>query len=234
MNKTNVMILVLTFFLAVLSTVWYKKTVTLHNRLRNVEYTTVVMYSKLENIYNTPGPLKQKREQDIFKVLAIASNYNLAMTEDIAEAVVNASYRYKNLDINLICAVITHESAHTWDPNIVSPVGAIGLMQVMPTTGAAMAGELPEIDFDNIKETLRDPIKNITIGCHYLSKLIDRYDHIYAALAAYNGPHNRAWRFQKALLGKELDPHQYLLYETIRYIPAVMTLYENFVSFHIS
>ena len=45
------------------------------------------------------------------------------------------SVKYPNLDVNLICATITHESARTWEPEVVSKAGAMGLMQIMPATG---------------------------------------------------------------------------------------------------
>jgi len=35
-----------------------------------------------------------------------------------------------------LCALITHESARTWDPEIISPAGAVGLMQILPSTAS--------------------------------------------------------------------------------------------------
>ena len=32
--------------------------------------------------------------------------------------------KYENLNVDLICATITHESARTWDPKVVSPLYA--------------------------------------------------------------------------------------------------------------
>jgi soluble lytic murein transglycosylase-like protein len=69
----------------------------------------------------------------------------------------------------------------------VSPVGAIGLMQVMPETGEELASRL------GIRwlgpQTLFEPTTNIRLGVAYLRELSDRYGSLSTALAAYNwGP----------------------------------------------
>ena len=70
----------------------------------------------------------------------------------------------------------------------VSPVGAIGLMQVMPETGEELAARLG-IHWVG-PQTLFDPTVNVRLGVAYLRELSDRYDgNLPTALAAYNwGP----------------------------------------------
>lgn len=97
----------------------------------------------------------------------------------------------RSLDPDLIGAVIYAESRY--NPNAVSPRGALGLMQIMPETGAWIARQLrlPEpADRD-----LLDVGLNIRFGAWYLRHLLDRFDDLEAALAAYNaGPSNvQAW-----------------------------------------
>jgi soluble lytic murein transglycosylase len=94
------------------------------------------------------------------------------------------SKKYPNLDIDFISATITHESAKTWNPNVISKVGARGLMQVMPATGAFLAAE-EGINWTSTRDVLHDPIYNIRLGCRYLSQLVSAYEH-KGGLAAYN------------------------------------------------
>ena len=77
----------------------------------------------------------------------------------------------------LVKAVIKAESG--FDPNAVSPVGAIGLMQVMPETARRVGIHDPY-----------DPQSNIRAGVRYLKQLLDQFeDDESLALAAYNsGP----------------------------------------------
>ena len=62
--------------------------------------------------------------------------------------------------------------------------GAIGLMQLMPTTASAMAEEMGLIDF--VVNDLYSPETNIMIGCHYLSYLFNKFDTKEEVLFAYN------------------------------------------------
>jgi soluble lytic murein transglycosylase-like protein len=86
-----------------------------------------------------------------------------------------------DLDADLLHAVIQSESG--FDPRAESPVGAQGLMQLMP----ALQKELGVAD-------PFDPRENIMAGAHYLKKLLVSHDgNIDLALASYNaGPGNVA------------------------------------------
>ncbi|WP_024650152.1 transglycosylase SLT domain-containing protein [Pseudomonas syringae] len=83
----------------------------------------------------------------------------------------------KKQDLNplLVQAMIKQESR--FDPNIVSPKGASGLMQLMPGTAA-------EYNVDPF-----DPEQNINGGTQYFAMLLSKYKRVDYALAAYNaGP----------------------------------------------
>ncbi|MHC4780209.1 MAG: lytic transglycosylase domain-containing protein [Planctomycetota bacterium] len=99
--------------------------------------------------------------------------------------------REHGLDPDLVEAVILCESSGR--ASAVSRAGAMGLMQVMPGTAAAVCQELglPSPS----RSDLLDPEINIRIGTYYLSKMIRIFDDIHLALAAYNaGPTNvRRW-----------------------------------------
>jgi len=64
---------------------------------------------------------------------------------------------------------------------------ALGLMQILPRTGRALAEEagLPWWG----PETLFDPVTNVRLGVRYLEQLVARFGDVPTALAAYNaGP----------------------------------------------
>ena len=93
--------------------------------------------------------------------------------------------RIHDLEPSLVVAVIEVESAgyHL----AVSEVGAMGLMQLLPSTGKELAGQMG-IEWKG-PDTLFDPIINVRLGTAYLSQLTSRYGNVNTALAAYNwGP----------------------------------------------
>lgn len=105
---------------------------------------------------------------------------------------VEAAAARHHLDPNLLFAVMRVESIY--QRRVVSYAGAIGLMQIMPRTGALIADRLGHEDFTT--EKLLDPALNLDFAAWYLASLIDRFDgNIALAVAAYNGgPHNvRRW-----------------------------------------
>jgi soluble lytic murein transglycosylase-like protein len=105
-------------------------------------------------------------------------------TDALARAIFEESRRYE-LDPHLVLAVMHVESR--FNAFALSPVGAMGLMQVMPATGEEMAAELG-IEWHGA-QTLFDPMLNLRLGVAYLKQLESRYGNIATALAAYNwGP----------------------------------------------
>ncbi|AKT38452.1 transglycosylase SLT domain-containing protein [Chondromyces crocatus] len=85
----------------------------------------------------------------------------------------------------LIYALMRQESA--FDPVVVSPVSAVGLMQLMPTTAARAASEM-ELPFE--PRSLERPEINLRLGTYYIAKLLRMFDgSLPLAAAAYNaGP----------------------------------------------
>lgn len=80
----------------------------------------------------------------------------------------------------LVKGVIETESA--WNPAAVSPVGAVGLMQVMPATARGLGWDQ--------STPLNDPLTNVTLGTRYLRQMLSIFGGDWAkAAAAYNhGP----------------------------------------------
>ena len=83
----------------------------------------------------------------------------------------------------LVYAVIRTESS--FDSGAVSPVGAVGLMQLMPSTFEWLTDDML---FEHLESgMLYDPETNIKYGTYCLSYLYDRYGDWDLVLAAYNG-----------------------------------------------
>jgi len=104
--------------------------------------------------------------------------------EALSHTIVEEARRHE-LPVDLVLAVMHVESRfHAF---AVSPVGALGLMQILPATGRELASQqgLPWSG----PQTLFDPEANVRLGIAYLRWLKSRYGHIDVALAAYNwGP----------------------------------------------
>ena len=88
------------------------------------------------------------------------------------------------LDAALVFSVINVESH--FRENAISAKGAVGLMQVLPSTAEEVAKNFSWENFD-----LKEPETNIKIGAYYLSQLLHNFGSLDVALAAYNaGPTN--------------------------------------------
>lgn len=113
-----------------------------------------------------------------------------ATYQTMVDAIADSSLRY-GVAPETILAVIRIES--TFDIDAESEAGAIGLMQLLPSTAEEIAREL-RMQWSG-DETLRDPAANIEMGTYYLTKLLGRFDDLSLALAAYNeGPGRIAGR----------------------------------------
>ncbi len=106
--------------------------------------------------------------------------------EEMASKVELVSRKY-GISAEMIYAVIRAESS--FNPMALSDKGAMGLMQVLPSTAREVAARI------NIRWTdekiLWDPMTNLEVGTYYLHTLMDRFDSVEVALAAYNQGPNR-------------------------------------------
>ena len=125
--------------------------------------------------------------------------------ENLARIIVKYSERY-SIPVNLILAIITAESA--FNRHAVSCVGALGLMQVMPSTAVEIAHELKVHSFDPY--ALDDGVR---FGTYYLRKMLKTFNgDMELAVRAYNaGAEN---------ISKNIYPK-----ETIGYHKSVMSVY---------
>src|SRR3990170_2669966 len=128
------------------------------------------------------------------------------------------------LDPLFLLSVVRQESL--FQGAATSSASARGLMQVIPTTGAAIAAELGWLA-EYSEADLHRPLVSVRFGTHYLEQQRDLFDgDLMAALAAYNGgPGNAATWLERA--GGDPD----LFYEVIGFEETrtyLRTIYEVF------
>jgi tetratricopeptide (TPR) repeat protein len=132
----------------------------------------------------------------------------------------------EQIDPNLVSAVMRQESI--FNPEIVSPAGAIGLMQIMPYTAETLAEDL-KIPF--IVDSLYNPSYNIRLGTYYLRQLLEKFNNNFVlVLSSYNaGPHN-AKKWYESNKSEEFDlfVEDIEFTETRGYVKKVMGNYWSY------
>ena len=126
----------------------------------------------------------------------------------------------KQLDPSLIAGVIYAESKFV---DSTSSAGALGLMQLLPSTAHFIAGRSGGTAFTT--EDLSTPEINIAYGSWYLRYLLDRYDgDEVLALAAYNGGMGNVdrWIADARARGERLDVADIPFPETRAYVERVL------------
>ena len=148
------------------------------------------------------------------------SDYSLRFPMPYRQQVLKQAQARK-LDPSLIYGVMRRESL--FDPLARSSVGALGLMQLMPSTARSMASSL------GMKKPRQSDIlhveNNIRFGTHYLRKVMNRFDNNVAlAAAAYNaGPSNvKRWLPRDKNMSADLWVETVPYKETRNYVQAVL------------
>ncbi len=172
--------------------------------------------------------IESLRQFNIARISALISQYNQTMPGplkyDVAREIYDASLQYTSLDVHLVCAIITFETNGTWNPEMISREGAMGLMQVMPITGSYIARNM-NLNWVTPDEILLNPILNIRIGTRYLAALIDIYG-VDGALAA-----RRVGEWRASQWIKEGRPNGILPDDVPTYMGEILKQYEKMKQF---
>ncbi len=145
---------------------------------------------------------KQRIKNRIFDVI---SSYSTGLDMDalnkIPQWIYDESVKYDFDPLFLTALIITESSFNNWAQ---SHRGALGLMQIRPQTGLAMAYETNLVWQG--KPTLFEPASNIALGAYYLNKLHNRFNRdVKLALEAYNHGPTRLQKYIKQGKGVPVD-----------------------------
>lgn len=146
----------------------------------------------------------------------------------IVQAIHEAGLEKTGIDPYLVAALIRHESLFL--PNAVSPVGAVGLMQLMPSTAKDIARKrhIPEPS----RSDLFDPETNIRFGIFYLAERIQEFKGDYfPAVCSYNagpGAVKKWWGRKPSEQPRDEFIEMIPFAATRGYIKDVMGTYRNY------
>lgn len=157
---------------------------------------SVTKYEAID--YLAPARHKEKR----LPIKVLTTSHPSHLTNKKYDDLIQSAARKSGINANLIHAVISIESSYK--PCAMSPKGAEGLMQLMPSTANKYG----------IKDSC-DPEDNINGGVEYLSDLLKRYNgNGRLALAAYNAGENAVDKYEG------IPPYD----ETIQYIEKIESI----------
>ena len=156
---------------------------------------------------------ERARPKELVKIYSIVRSHRPDISESetwqLSEVIHEESLK-RQLDPLLVLALIQVESS--FQSAAVSPMGARGMMQIMPDTGRFLAETLAGeygIRFAAFKpESLDDPVLNLRLGIYYLHDLRKQFQHLNHALTAYNfGPRTRKIALKTTSIFQAHSPH---------------------------
>jgi soluble lytic murein transglycosylase len=133
----------------------------------------------------------------------------------------------RRLDLYLVTALVAQES--TFQADVVSSANAVGMMQLLPSTGRQYARKVGVAGFT--PAALTNPDTNVRLGTAYLSDLLARYDNDPApALAAYNAGESRVdrWRAERPGVPRDEFIDDIPFPETQNYVKRILGTAEDY------
>jgi soluble lytic murein transglycosylase-like protein len=132
------------------------------------------LHMELENVRGEMGLLQAQLDR-AERVMEYSARYRVGA--DLAGHIFDIALA-EGIDPDLAFRLVRLESQ--FNPRARSPVGAVGLAQVMPSTARLLMKGITV-------EKLYEPATNLRLGFRYLRDLLDRYDgNVNLALLAYN------------------------------------------------
>ncbi len=180
-------------------------------------YLEMGNYNAALKLFSNQNPRRLDKDSALFWGI----NYPLAFSDHVTK---NAGDN--NLPASLVYAIIRAES--TYSPTALSPVGAVGLMQLMPATAAAVARG--KVD----RSSLTKPELNIRYGAKHLKDLLVYHNNnLVLVIAAYNAGSGNVGKWEKRLgnMPREEFIENIPFAETKEYVKKVLTgmeLYQRF------
>lgn len=169
--------------------------------------------------------IQMKQLQDAINISKDATSNGLFLTAQ-SYPVITDQLNGVRQEWALVHSLIRQESVFNFEAR--SPAGALGLMQVMPTTAQETARKM---GMQHSTDWLTSrPSHNIKIGTYYLQQMLDRYDGAYPlAIAAYNAGPGRVDNWVKTFGDPrtgEVDVIDWIelmpIYETRNYVQRVV------------
>jgi soluble lytic murein transglycosylase-like protein len=166
----------------------------------------VIHLTNVPTEHNVPYVLVMREKRVIIEVPQEVSRYGEVSGYD--EMIAKSSEKYR-VDSALVKAIIKAES--NFNHRAVSPVGARGLMQLMPATASSL----------QVSDSFH-PEKNIDGGVRYLRYLMNLFNgNLPLVLAAYNAGENTVMRYKN-----RIPPYQ----ETQTYVRRVLYYFSKYSS----
>ena len=134
----------------------------------------------------------------------VRSDLLAGVPDHVARLIVLAA-REEGVDPNLMLSIARAENG-AFDPTAVSGAGAIGIMQMLPATGAAYGAD-----------DLTDPVQNVRASAKFLKVLVDKYANPMLVAAAYNAGEPKV----------DVRTSLPLIRETADYVTRVVGLYTH-------
>lgn len=137
----------------------------------------------------------------------------------------------KGIDPLLLLSIMREESR--FNEQAISVSGALGLMQLMPFTARWIA-DITGFEGELTTEEILKPEVNITLSANYLKRLLDEFNSIALAVAAYNAGEGsvRRWLSEQNYEGLDEFIEDIPYSQTYYYVKKVLRSYVNYVKIY--